>query len=101
MSNYTILSNSEILVFLAKNPDWRSEEGKLKADFKLLDFAAAVSVINKVAVKAEELNHHPSLSNEYNKLSFSLSTHDAENSVTSLDLEIASAISIIIKTAAH
>lgn len=99
MSSYTILTNSEILLFVAKNTDWRYDGGKLKADYKLPDFLSAVSVINKVALKAEELNHHPSLNNEYNKLSFSLCTHDAENKVTSLDIDLAIIISVIVSEA--
>ena len=55
-----------------------------------------MSVINKIAAVAEEMNHHPEWSNVYNKLTIRLSTHDS-NGVTTKDIRLAHAIEIIIK----
>lgn len=93
MNAYTVLTEAEISGFIANNPDWWYEAGELKANFKLRDFVAAIGVVNEVAQEAERINHHPSWSNVYNKLSFSFCTHDAGNKITDLDTKMAEFIS--------
>lgn len=79
--------------FVKNNPDWVYVDSSLKARFELKSFVLTMKLINRVAQKAEELNHHPSWSNNYNKISFTLTTHEADNCVTSLDIELAKVIS--------
>ena len=43
--------------------------------FQFLDFNEAFGFMSRVALKAEQLNHHPEWSNVYNKVSIRLSTH--------------------------
>ena len=50
--------------------------------------------INKVAVIADEMNHHPEWINVYNKLTIRLSTHDVSG-ITDKDFQLASAIDAI------
>ena len=98
MENFNkIIADSPISNFIANNSDWVHQDGKLIANFIFDDFKTAIKIVNEVAVVAEAMNHHPIWSNEYNKLSFELFTHEAENRVTSLDLELAQAISNIVK----
>ena len=47
-------------------------------EFKFTDFKSAFSFITKVALKAEEIGHHPELYNVYNKVSITLTTHDIQ-----------------------
>jgi 4a-hydroxytetrahydrobiopterin dehydratase len=68
---------------------WREEENKLTRSFEFKDFRAAMAFMNKVADVAEELNHHPWWSNVYNKVEIELTTHDAGNTVTDKDKELA------------
>ncbi|PVY40439.1 4a-hydroxytetrahydrobiopterin dehydratase [Pontibacter virosus] len=68
---------------------WRETENKLTRSFEFKDFRAAMAFMNKVADVAEELNHHPWWSNVYNKVEIELTTHDAGNTVTDKDLELA------------
>ena len=44
--------------------------------------------MSKVAVVAEEMNHHPEWFNVYNKLTVDLMTHDA-GGITKNDIELA------------
>lgn len=68
---------------------WKEENNKLTRSFEFKDFKTAMAFMNKVADVAEELNHHPWWSNVYNKVEIELTTHDAGNTVTEKDLELA------------
>jgi 4a-hydroxytetrahydrobiopterin dehydratase len=68
---------------------WKEDDSKLTRSFQFKDFKAAMTFMNKVADVAEELNHHPWWSNVYNKVDIELTTHDAGNTVTAKDVELA------------
>ncbi|MBC5994093.1 4a-hydroxytetrahydrobiopterin dehydratase [Pontibacter cellulosilyticus] len=71
---------------------WREEDNKLKRTLEFKDFKAAMAFMNQVADVAEEINHHPWWSNVYNKIEIELTTHDAGNTVTEKDYELAQKI---------
>ena len=56
--------------------------------FKFSDFKQAFSFMTSIAMKAEQINHHPEWKNVYNKVEVDLQTHDA-GSVTKKDFELA------------
>ncbi|EJF08730.1 MULTISPECIES: 4a-hydroxytetrahydrobiopterin dehydratase [Pontibacter] len=68
---------------------WKETDNKLTRSFEFKDFRAAMTFMNNVADVAEELNHHPWWSNVYNKVEIELTTHDAGNTVTDKDVELA------------
>jgi 4a-hydroxytetrahydrobiopterin dehydratase len=96
MGNYRVLDELEISGFIAKNKDWTLGGGKLEADFLCGNFKEAMEVVQAVGEEAEKMNHHPSWTNEYNKLAFSLCTHEANDQVTNLDIDLAKAITDIV-----
>lgn len=71
---------------------WEEKNNKLQKDFEFKDFARAFSFMTRVAFAAEKMNHHPEWSNVWNKVSISLSTHDAGDIVTEKDKKLADAI---------
>ena len=92
--NFKILSESDLQNGLDGLPDWGIEDGGLKREFKFSNFIDAFAFISKVAIHAEKLNHHPEIYNCYNKVIISgLRTHDANNAITTLDIELAKRIS--------
>ena len=91
-------SSDSLSTFLASHPHWQSDQRTLTAVFSLPDFATAMRVVNEVARAAEELHHHPVWTNEYNKLTFVLTTKDQGEVVTERDVELAKAIEKIVAT---
>ena len=71
---------------------WNESENQLLKTFEFANFIEAFGFMTKVALIAEAQNHHPWWSNVYNKVEIRLSTHDAGNTVTQKDRELAAAI---------
>ena len=76
---------------------WIEKDNVLKAEFQFNDFVSAFAFMTKVAIVAEKMNHHPTWSNVYNKVSIELSTHDAGNTVTEKDHQLAREIDKLVK----
>lgn len=75
---------------------WQAENDALIKTFVFENFTKAVAFIVQIAFIAEKLNHHPELYNVYNKVTVRLSTHDAGNSVTTKDIELAKQIDTLV-----
>ena len=68
---------------------WTEKDNALHAELTFGDFRKAFAFMTEVAFLAEELNHHPEWSNVYNRVSIKLTTHDAGNTITEKDREMA------------
>ena len=76
---------------------WIEEKNQLKRSFQFTNFIEAFGFMSQVALIAEKMNHHPNWSNVYNKVDITLSTHDADNSITEKDRKLATEIDKIFK----
>ena len=56
--------------------------------FIFKDFKQAFSFMTAIAMKAEQINHHPEWENVYNKVKITLTTHDT-GGISKLDYEMA------------
>ena len=74
---------------------WIEKDSSLVKDFKFNSFREAQDFINKVADIAESQNHHPKIDWMYDKVQLSLSTHDADDTVTNKDIKLANSINSI------
>ncbi|MBP6302684.1 MAG: 4a-hydroxytetrahydrobiopterin dehydratase [Bacteroidia bacterium] len=72
--------------------NWTEENSQLSKTFKFNSFAEAISWMVKAAFIIEKMNHHPEWTNVYNKVHVILRTHDAGNTVTDKDRELAEAL---------
>jgi len=71
---------------------WTEADTKLTQHFEFKDFSEAWAFMSRVALLAEKQNHHPEWTNVYNRVTISLSTHDAGNTVTEKDRKLAATI---------
>ncbi|MEX0686679.1 MAG: 4a-hydroxytetrahydrobiopterin dehydratase [Balneolales bacterium] len=86
------LNQKEIEQKLSDLNGWKVENDKLTKDFKFSNFRESVAFITRIAFEAEEAVHHPEIFNVYNKVSLSLSTHDAGGKITQKDIGLAKKI---------
>ena len=86
------LTDSEIGTALTGLPGWRRDGERIRRDFEFADFVAALGFIAQVGALAERADHHPELTNVYNKVTIALSTHDA-GGITAMDTALAAEIS--------
>jgi len=77
-------------------PKWSLDKARdaINRDFKFADFSAAWAFMSRVALLAEKHDHHPEWSNTYNKVSITLTTHDAHG-LSKRDLALATAIDLL------
>ena len=76
---------------LARLSGWSKVEGSrdaIQKTFKFKDFNEAFGFMTRVAIRADQLDHHPEWFNVYNRVEVLLTTHDADG-VTELDLTLA------------
>ena len=64
------------------------ESKKITRTFEFKGFTEAVAFVNKVAILAEKENHHPDIDIRWNKVTLTLTTHDA-GGLTEKDLLMA------------
>ena len=87
------LSASEVAALLAAHPTWHlREDGQaIIRTLKFGDFSAAFGFMTRVALLAEQADHHPEWCNVYNRVEITLTTHEA-GGLSRRDAALATAI---------
>jgi 4a-hydroxytetrahydrobiopterin dehydratase len=87
------LAKNEKDVILSELSDWAhdAERDAIQKTFKFKNFNAAWGFMNRCALLAEKMNHHPEWFNVYNKVEVTLTTHDV-NGLSELDVKMAKAM---------
>jgi 4a-hydroxytetrahydrobiopterin dehydratase len=92
------LTDDEIRSALGELPGWALEGNAIVKEYKLPSFRAAITFVNRIADRAEAADHHPEISNVYDKVRVALSTHSA-GGVTEKDLALARDVEASVPTA--
>jgi len=81
----------------ASLPGWRMAAGRdaLQRRFSFGDFSEAWGFMARVALLAEQQNHHPEWSNVWNQVDITLTTHDA-GGLSARDVRLAQAIDALL-----
>ncbi len=91
------LSQTEIQGKLRGLPGWELMKNKaIQKKFTFGNFKEALAFVNQVGELAEQSAHHPDITINYNKVTLSLSTHDA-GGLTGKDFDLAGYIEKIGK----
>lgn len=91
----TLLAKKEIADWIEANSAWRLEDEKLMLSLKFENFSMAWGFMSRVALLAEQQDHHPEWVNVYNRVDIALVTHDA-GGITKKDLDLATAITRLL-----
>jgi len=82
------LPQEDIATRLEAYPEWSQSGDSLQRTFKFEDFLGAMAFVNGIADLAEQHQHHPDIMIRYNKVTLTLSTHDA-GGITEKDFSLA------------
>ncbi|WP_026097463.1 4a-hydroxytetrahydrobiopterin dehydratase [Baaleninema simplex] len=87
-----LLSDSEIKTKLSELSGWELHGKEIQRTFTFENFVKAIDFVNRLVEPAEQAGHHPDLSVSYNKVTVSLTSHDA-GGLTASDFEMAKTLS--------
>ena len=93
----TRLTDAEIAALTTTLPAWTQRDGgkAIHRSLRFKDFSEAWGFMARVALLAEQHNHHPDWSNVWNRVEITLSTHDA-GGLTGNDVALAKAIDALV-----
>lgn len=92
----TKLSESEIAAKIAEIPEWTEVNDEITRTYQFDDFNASMAFIAKIAEYAESVQHHPDILIRYNKVTLTVSTHDA-GGITQKDFDLAAKAEVLAK----
>ncbi len=72
------LTQSQVDKRLAPLSEWTLTGDAIQRTYDLADFAKAMAFVQRVAEHAEGVQHHPDILIRWNKVTLTLSTHDAK-----------------------
>lgn len=88
------LNDAERTSALNSVPQWSyapERGGLIRRELKFADFTQAFAFMAEVALHAEKSNHHPEWFNVYDRVSITLTTHDAQG-LSQKDIALAQTI---------
>jgi 4a-hydroxytetrahydrobiopterin dehydratase len=82
------LTVAQIKTALPSVPGWKKKGAAITRTYQFKDFPAAIKFVNALAKLAEKAWHHPDIDIRWNKVTLTLSTHDA-GGLTKKDFSLA------------
>ena len=77
------------------HPAWSATGDSLRRTIEFGDFAEAMGFVNRVALAAQALDHHPDIDIRWNRVTLHLTTHSA-GALTDLDLALVEQIDLFL-----
>ena len=87
-----LLSEVEINEQISQLSGWTQQGKEIHCQKTFKDFVEAIAWVNQLVDPAEAAGHHPDIAISYNKVTVSLTTHDA-GGLTQMDFDLAQVIS--------
>lgn len=91
------LDENERVAALDALGEWDFDDGRdaITRQFLFVDFSEAFAFMTRVALLAEQQDHHPEWSNVWNRVDILLTTHDA-GGLSARDVKLAKAIDALL-----
>ncbi len=91
------LTDEERAAALDRLGDWDFDDARdaMARQFLFSDFSEAFAFMTRVALLAEQQDHHPEWSNVWNRVDILLTTHDA-GGLSARDVKLAKAIDALL-----
>ncbi|HZL12937.1 MAG TPA: 4a-hydroxytetrahydrobiopterin dehydratase [Verrucomicrobiae bacterium] len=71
------LDAAQIILALAKAPEWKLTGETIARTFQFKNFSTAIKFVDTIADAAEKSWHHPDIDIRWNKVTLALTSHDA------------------------
>ena len=82
------LTTKQVSLHFKAVPNWSKRAQVILRTFKFEGFLKSIDFVNRIARKAQKMNHHPDIDIRYNKVTLTLTTHD-EGGITKKDFSLA------------
>ena len=82
------LNAQEISLHLKALSNWKKRARTIRRTFEFEGFLEAIAFVNRIAKRAQKLNHHPDIDIRFSKVTLKLTTHD-EGGLTEKDFTLA------------
>ena len=90
-----VFTPAEIQTTLESLPGWSlNPQAEISKTFTCASFAHALMFVSAIGVLAEAAQHHPEILVQYNRITLTLSTHDAKG-LTDKDFALAAQINAL------
>jgi 4a-hydroxytetrahydrobiopterin dehydratase len=82
------LTTKLVSLHLKAVPNWSKRSQVILRTFKFEGFLKSIDFVNRIARKAQKMDHHPDIEIRFNKVTLKLTTHD-EGGITEKDFSLA------------
>ena len=81
-------TSKQISLHLKEVTNWSKRAQTIFRTYKFEGFLKSIDFVNRIARKAQKINHHPDIDIRFNKVKLTLTTHD-EGGITEKDFSMA------------
>jgi 4a-hydroxytetrahydrobiopterin dehydratase len=92
------MNESDIEAALVNAPEWAHLGDTIQRTYQFASFVTSMKFVRAVAELAEKDQHHPDILIRYNKVTLTLSTHDA-GGITHKDFDLAAKCDALLSKA--
>ena len=82
------LHTKQIKLNLHAVPNWSKRAQTILRTYKFEGFLKGIDFVNRIAAKAQKMNHHPDIDIRFDRVTLTLTTHD-EGGITEKDFPLA------------
>jgi 4a-hydroxytetrahydrobiopterin dehydratase len=82
------LTTKQITAHLKTVPIWSKRRQTILRTFKFKGFLKGIDFVNRIAAKAQKMNHQPDMDIRFDQVTLTLTTHD-EGGITEKDFSVA------------